>query len=60
VAAKRKAQGDRQVAKVAHKPIEHRCLHCPATGIYGEGDERWYCREHVPRGFLPHDREATP
>ena len=41
------------------------CAVCDADACYGEGpplrgDERWYCRAHVPDGFLPGKRGAQP
>lgn len=37
-------------------PRLHPC-HCGAFGMFGEGDH-WFCREHVPAGYLPHTRGA--
>lgn len=32
---------------------EHFCQ-CGARGVYGLGSNAWFCRTHVPAGFLPH------
>ena len=40
--------------------LDFRCTKCGSPACYGEGVYllrgelgRWYCREHVPAGFLP-------
>jgi hypothetical protein len=35
-------------------PRLHPCR-CGTFGMFGEGNT-WFCREHVPPGFLPHVR----
>lgn len=40
----------------------HECRVCGLNGIYGLG-EAWFCRQHVPAGFLPHlwgPRDGAP
>lgn len=47
------------------KAPAHVSLHvcaCGATGVYGLGNA-WFCRAHVPAGFLPHlwgPRDGAP
>ncbi len=36
---------------------EHVCSVCQGAACYGYG-ATWYCREHVPAGFLPGQRSA--
>lgn len=32
---------------------DHVCRECQGLAVYGLGDA-WFCRAHVPAGFLPH------
>lgn len=46
--------------------LDFRCITCASPACYGDGvyllqgkPGRWYCREHVPDGFLPGSVKAA-
>lgn len=48
------------MTKPQNSRLDFRCLRCGSPACYGEAVKlikgesgRWYCREHVPEGFLP-------
>jgi hypothetical protein len=48
----------------AFQPRVYRCAICGADACYGLGwplitPEQWFCRPHVPAGFLPQQRSVA-
>jgi hypothetical protein len=48
----------------AFQPRIYRCATCGADACYGLGwplvtPDQWFCRPHVPAGFLPQQRSVA-